>query len=683
MNRAETPVVVNADQKVDEDRSLLGGKGAGLFWMASLGLPVPPFFVLTTRAWRQWHEAGRLTDEHIEKVSEMIRWLEQRTGRTLGRGSRPLLVSVRSTGAVSMPGMMDTILNLGIAPDVLGALYQEFGSLKTVADVISNFVDTATPVFGREPSNGKRACPFIPENAEDQLIGAIEGVFASWNNERARLYRRINRIPDDCGTAVVVQAMIFGNADPRSGTGVLFTRNPVTGEAQPTGEWVPAAQGEAIVSGRTTPVPIAELGAAQPAVFDELLRAAARLEREAGAPQDIEFTVERGVLHLLQTRTLKSAPLASCHIALALLDEGIIAEDDAARWLSSLNLDDLATDALVEQPDDGLVVASGLAASPGIARGVVARGIGAGRPGITDPPPLVLVRPETSPHDLPTMRRAAALVTERGGLTSHAAIVARELRIPCVVGCGSLDALRDGQQVTVDGASGRVYAGGIDVETVVPDVVLRARAVVSDRRDQPQAPDPVDRSSETDLLLRVMVHGVVDRDEVLSWSGETPVSPEMISELVAQGVLVADDGLLYVSDGGDELLTRNLRVRPEDEAAFVAFSDEFVVLDREIKSTLTDWQRAQREGDPEGQLVAVEHWLDIDQRLRAAVDRKDAVRRVLGPYLERLDAARQRVLDGETGQLSGAGETSYHSVWFLLHEVLIRSLGRSRQDETP
>ncbi|MQA14692.1 MAG: pyruvate, phosphate dikinase [Pseudonocardiaceae bacterium] len=474
------PIVVNEVQAVDQDRVLLGGKGAGLFWMASLGVPVPPFFMLTTRAWREWDEAGQLLEPHTSMIMEMIRWLEQRTGRTFGRGPRPLLVSVRSAGMVSMPGMMDTILNLGLTPEALGALHEEFRSLQIVGDVITTFVDTATPVFASQHGGKPVPRPVIPVAAQDQLVGAIEGVFASWNNHRARLYRRINRIPDEHGTAIVVQAMVFGNADAESGAGVLFTRDPVTGSGDPRGEWVAAAQGEAIVSGRMTPAPVHELACCQPDVFDQLLRIARCLEREAGEPQDIEFTVERGKLFLLQTRALKHTPLAGCRIVLALLDEGSITRDEAIQRLSSIDFADLAIEALVQPPADELLLATGLPASPGIAHGVVARDVGSAPSVTSERHPLVLLRPETSPHDLPVMRRAAALVTERGGLTSHAAIIARELRIPCVVGCGDLDSVRSGGEVTVDGAAGRLYAGRLATERSVPEIVRRARSLVAE-----------------------------------------------------------------------------------------------------------------------------------------------------------------------------------------------------------
>jgi pyruvate,orthophosphate dikinase len=471
--------IVNAEAEVPADKMMLGGKGSSLFWMASQGLPVPPFFVLTTRAWRDWRSAGRLPQQQVVRVMEMISWLERSTGRTFGAGPKPLLVSVRSTGPVSMPGMMDTILNLGLTPEAVGALFQEFGDLQMVADIITNFVGTASPVFAANQDSPQTPHPLLPQSAEAQLVRAIEGVFASWNNERARLYRRMNRIPDDYGTAVIVQAMVFGNAGGFSGTGVLFTRDPVTGDRVLRGEWVPAAQGEAIVSGRTTPAAVEVLQQTQPAIYRRLHEVADQLERAAREPQDIEFTVEQGTLFLLQSRALKSAPLAACRTALDLVDEGVITTQEAARRLSSLEFSELYTDVLRDPGTTGAPLAVGLAASPGIAQGTIAREIdvnGSGIPGR----PLVLLRPETSPHDLPAMRRAAAVITEKGGLTSHAAIVARELKIPCVVGCGELKSMRDGEEVTVDGTTGAVYRGRLAVERVVPDAVRRAESLVHD-----------------------------------------------------------------------------------------------------------------------------------------------------------------------------------------------------------
>lgn len=470
-------VIVNAESAITADRMLLGGKGSSLFWMTSQGLPVPPFFVLTTRAWRAWNSAGQLSGQQVEQVMEMIGWLEKNTGRTFGVGPRPLLVSVRSTGPVSMPGMMDTILNLGLTPAAIGAFFEEFGELRMVADVITNFVGTATPVFTGNLGGVEPPRPLLPQSAKAQLIGAIEGVFGSWNNERARLYRRMNRIPDEYGTGVIVQAMVFGNVGESSGTGVLFTRDPVTGDRVLRGEWVAAAQGEAIVSGRKTPSPISVLRQTQPDIHHQLHEIADQLERVSGQPQDIEFTVERDKLFLLQTRALKSAPLATCKTVLDMFDEGLITSEEAVRRLSALDLSELWTEAPRDPAAAGPALATGLAAAPGIAHGAIAREIdvkGASVPGR----PLVLLRPDTSPHDLPAIRRASALITENGGLTSHAAIVARELKIPCVVGCGTLDNIPDGEEVTVDGTTAAVYRGRLAIERLVPDVVRRAQSLV-------------------------------------------------------------------------------------------------------------------------------------------------------------------------------------------------------------
>jgi pyruvate, orthophosphate dikinase len=477
----EPPVVVGADEHVDHDRSLVGRKGASLFNMTALGLPVPPFFVVTTRAWRDWQRAGRLPAKHVERVLEMIGWLERRTGRTFGRGPRPLLISVCSTGPVSMPGMLDSILNLGLGPEAVAALYPEFRSLRTVADMINTFVETATPVFAGSARNGSK--PDIPESAQDQLLGAIEGVFASWNNEQARLYRRISRIPDDYGTAVVVQAMVFGNADADSGTGVLFTRDPVTGGDEPRGEWVRQAQGEAIVSAQSTPEPLEHLARSQPQAHAKLLRFARRLEHDATESQDIEFTVQAGQLYLLQTRAMKCHPLAGCRLTLALLDEGTIDRSEAVRRLSCLELADLAIEVLADGPADEVVLASGLGASPGIVHGVVASELLPAPAASADRSPLILRRPETSPRDVSAMRGAAGLVTERGGLTSHAAVTARELRIPCVVGCGPLDTIRDGLEITLDGGAGRLLRGRHKIERYVPEIAHRALSVLAEHGD--------------------------------------------------------------------------------------------------------------------------------------------------------------------------------------------------------
>jgi len=461
--------------------SLVGGKGASLFWMASRNLPVPPFFVLTSIAWQRWNRLRRLDDELLRLVRKGIADLERQTGAIFGGGPEPLLVSVRSSGAVSMPGMMDTVLNLGLAPESIAALITRLGDLAALPPILETFLTT----FGQAGGSDETAA--VPLSAELQLTQAIEKVFASWNNGRARLYRTMRRIPEDTGTAVVVQAMVFGNWDGRSGTGVLFTRNPITGATIPAGEWMAGTQGEAIVSGRMTPATLDELALEHPEIYAELHAQAARIECEAKDAQDVEYTVQSGRLFLLQTRRLKVTPLAACRIAIDLWHEGIIDRLAVSARLREIDLESLGVDSV--EAAGASPLATGLPASPGVASGLtVASSEEAARTAARGHQ-VVLVRPETSPNDLPGMRSSVAVITEQGGMTSHAAIVARELRIPCVVGCGELSAALDAGTVTVDGGAGRVFAGERRVHRQVPAFVLTAQEILAGRASPSRATD--------------------------------------------------------------------------------------------------------------------------------------------------------------------------------------------------
>ena len=571
---------------------MVGRKGAGLLRMTSLGLPVPPFFVLTTGLWRRWRKRGRLSSDELSTITGLIGWLE----RHPARGDGPLSLAVRSAGPESMPGMLSTVLGAGPA----------------------------------------------------QVLSAVEEVLRSWNSPRARLYRSINGLGENLGVAVVVQVMVRCDADRDSGAGVLFTRDPVTGVAAPCGEWLTQAYGDDLVSGRATPGDLDVLRGEQPAVHDELLRTARLLERESRYPQDIEFAVERGRLYLLQTRGLRAAPLAAYRIALDLLDEGLIGPDDVVERLRPVPRSGLAT--VVAKPGEpGSVAATGAGAAPGVAHGVLVRDIPPGHA-----PGLVLLRPETSPADLAAIARAAALVTERGGMTSHAAIIARELSIPCVVGCGAL-ALADGAEVTVDGTRGVVHLGHRPTHEVVPEVVARADEVIA-----------------AALLLRVAVHGVVPLDEAALPSSAA-------ADLVVDGMLDLDDGFLTLSPAGDLRLTNRLQASTTaDPAALTAFADAFEPLDAQVKGVLSAWQRAQRTGDEQDRLAAVERWLAVDARLR---DVAGPVAE-LEPFRENLAglaAARDRVLAGEVTELTGIAPSSYHSRWSALHETVLRLAARERQ----
>lgn len=433
------------------DREVVGGKALSLNHMHVLGLPVPPAFVLTTDECARYLEHNRLAPDLMARLGEAVAELEERTGRRFGGQVRPLLVSVRSGAARSMPGMMDTVLNLGVNGDVEAALLASTGDARYAADTHQRFRAQFERVVGRRP----------PADPWEQLVAAVGAVFASWRSKRASSYRRHHGIPDDGGTSVTVQAMVFGNLDPNSGTGVLFSRDPLTGERAPYGEWLPYGQGEDVVSGSHDPQPLSRLGIQQPIVHAQLLEAARVLEATGRDVQDIEFTVEAGRLWLLQSRPAKRSPDAAVRLAVAMRDEGILDVGEALRRVTPAQVAAVCRPR-VEPRARALatVLARGEPACPGVAAGRVALDVDSAEALADEGVDVVLARQTTDPNDVPGMIVAAAVVTEIGGVTSHAAVVSRELGTPCVVGCGdgTVTAL-GGQDVTVDGTAGEVLAG--------------------------------------------------------------------------------------------------------------------------------------------------------------------------------------------------------------------------------
>lgn len=463
----------------EPSRDLVGGKAWSLWRMQSLGLRVPPAFVVTTQACAWYFASGGLPDGLVDELAAGIRGLEEQLGRTFGGSERPLLVSVRSGAAVSMPGMMDTILDLGCTPAVEQALAAESGDPAFAAEVHRRFAgfygrlvlgcteeledlpDTAAVQAAVLADTGSR----IPTDPWEQLRAAVGAVFESSRSRRAVAYRRHYGIPDDLGTAVTVQAMVFGNLDASSGTGVLFTRNPVNGVREPYGEYLEQGQGEDVVSGRVTPKPLSHLASGAPAVYDELLRAAECLDHEGRDAQDIEFTVQQGELFLLQSRPAKRTAAAAVRISVALVDEGAIAPGEAVRRVTAEQVRTLLRPRLASA-EGAELLASGAAASPGVATGVAV----ATPEEAQATPGSILVRRSTSPDDVHGMIAAAAVVTEQGGATSHAAVVSRALDTPCVVGCGAgtVEALV-GRTITVDATGGRVFAGELPTAAAHPD----------------------------------------------------------------------------------------------------------------------------------------------------------------------------------------------------------------------
>ena len=433
---------------------LVGGKAHGLHRMQALGLPSPPAFVITTAAFPD-EPAERLPEPVWTAVLDHLSVLERRAGRRFGDPSSPLLVSVRSGAARSMPGMMDTVLNVGVPPS--------FGTDGWAADTRARFAASwAEAVGGPPPPDGHR-----------QLRGAIEAVQSSWWSERAAAYRDRSGIPHDAGTAVVVQAMVFGNRDDRSGTGVVFSRDPGTGAPGPTGEWVARAQGDELVSGLRTPAPLGSLAEAEPAVAAELARAVAVLECDAADAVEVEFTVESGRLHLLQRRVAKRSAPAAMRIAVDLCDAGLIDRPTAVARITSDHV--RAIVGAGRLVDGGVELVAGLAAGPGTAVGRAHTDVDAALEAADAGEPVVLVRPSTSPRDVVAMLQSVAVVTEQGGATSHAALVCREAGLPAVVGCGAgARDLLGGRVVTVDGTSGRVFDGDLVAATGGPtDPALR------------------------------------------------------------------------------------------------------------------------------------------------------------------------------------------------------------------
>src|SRR5579859_8118704 len=458
-------------------KDVLGGKGAGLAEMTNAGLPVPPGFTIQTEACREYMRGG-LSPDVDSQMDEALAKLEALQGQKLGTGENPLLVSVRSGAKFSMPGMMDTILNLGLndksvealakrssnprfANDSYRRLIQMFGNVvldieksafdevfeakkkqkKAKADTDLDAAALKEVIEEYKKVVKKHAKRDFPQDPHEQLVMARDAVFRSWNNDRAKHYRRINNIDDMLGTAVNVQAMVYGNLGDTSGTGVGFTRNPATGNNEFYGEFLMNAQGEDVVSGVRTPVPILELKKIMPNVYDQLREITTRLEKHYKDMQDFEFTIQDGKLYMLQTRNGKRTGLAAVRVAIQMVEEGLITKEEAIFRVEPNQLYDFLVPRLDEKSTKVEVLATGLPASPGAAVGQIvftadAAVEKAGHGSKKNP--VILVRAETTPEDIHGMEVAAGILTSRGGMTSHAAVVTRGMGKCCVAGAGDI-----------------------------------------------------------------------------------------------------------------------------------------------------------------------------------------------------------------------------------------------------
>ncbi len=506
-------------------RDLLGGKGAGVAEMTNAGLPVPPGFTITTEACNAYYEAGKQFPRGMwEQALAALKIVEEQTGKHFGQKDNPLLVSVRSGAKFSMPGMMDTVLNLGINDETVQGLMALTGDERFAYDAYRRFIQMFSKiVLNTDPRDFEHLLdqykeragvqsdaelsaadlkrlvvdfkqvaerqsgePF-PTDVYQQLHKAIEAVFSSWNNKRAIDYRNFNKIPHNLGTAVNVQSMVFGNMGHDSGTGVAFTRNPSTGEEQLYGEYLLNAQGEDVVAGIRTPSKISRLQQDLPDVYRQFRDIAHRLEQHYRDMQDLEFTVEKGRLYMLQTRSAKRTAQAAIKAAVDMVEEGLISEQEAVKRVDPTQVYQLLLPRFdeaekVQAEEEGRLLAKGLNASPGAASGKAVfdadRAEQMGKAGVA----VILVRPETSPDDVHGMLVAKGILTARGGATSHAAVVARGLGLPCVAGCEGIRVsdeerlfrvvdsdiiIREGDEISIDGATGEVFAGII--KTVDPD----------------------------------------------------------------------------------------------------------------------------------------------------------------------------------------------------------------------
>jgi len=499
-------------------RDLLGGKGAGLAEMTRAGLPVPPGFTITTEACREYYTTfGRtLPDELWDQITDALRDVEERSGKRFGDIADPLLVSVRSGARDSMPGMMDTVLNLGLSEDSVEGLAAQTESNRFARDSHRRFIqmfgnvvlDVDNQLFENAISEMKRergvesdadldeedlrtltqtykglveehAGRVFPDEPMEQLRLAVEAVFDSWHTDRATAYRNAMKIPHDLGTAVSVVAMVFGNMGDDSGTGVAFTRDPSTGEKKLFGEFLANAQGEDIVSGARTPQSISDMERDYPEAYEQLREIAERLERHYHDVQDIEFTVERGKLFMLQTRTAKRSAQAAVTAAVNMVEEELITREDALLRISPTEVALLLTPqfepgALQTAQDEGRLVARGLNASPGAATGQAIFTADKAKELAEAGEAVILVRSETNPDDVHGMIAAQGVLTARGGATSHAAVVARGLGKPCVAGCEALvvqsragrmrvrgKVVQEGEEISIDGTTGEVYLGSL------------------------------------------------------------------------------------------------------------------------------------------------------------------------------------------------------------------------------
>lgn len=699
---------------LDEAKALVGGKAANLGVMArDLGLPVPPGFVITTETCRTVLDGDGWPRGLDRELRERMAEIEAVVGRRFGDATDPLLVSVRSGAPVSMPGMMDTILNLGLTDATTAGLARAADDQVFAAACRERFASSFRAIVGVDS---------VPDDPWQQLRLAIEAVFRSWHSDRARTYRRREGIPNDLGTAVTVQAMVFGNRGSDSGTGVLFTRDPATGAPELYGDILFDAQGEDVVAGTHRTEPIAALDERLPAVGAELRAVAHRLERHYADLCDIEFTIEDGHLWMLQTRVGKRSPQAALRIAVDMAEDPSfpLSRAEAVARVAPLLADPPRTTSA--RSHLLLPIATGLPASPGIASG----------PLVTDPAaavrsaeagtPPVLVRAETSPEDVHGLSVAAGVLTSRGGLASHAAVVARGWGIPAVVGAMGVVVgegrvligerqLLAGDQITIDGSTGEVFEGTIPSTTeVAPEVAVLlawaaeaeipidapADAPADSPADDPTAASPARatpprHATPDDALIAISLKGVAMTQALADALGTTvdAVQP-ILDQLAIDGLVAPIAGASRPSDAGTTRVAELRAAESESwgvDAAGAAL-DAFVPIDHRVKEVVTAWQLRDPEAqgindhtDPDYDLSVLHRLAEIHGDARAWLEPVMAAVPRLAAYGSRLDGALAGATGGDGRFVASPRVDSYHGIWFELHEELILLAGRTRAGE--
>ena len=565
-------------------RELLGGKGANLAEMTNIGLPVPQGFTITTEACTQYYEDGRqINDEIFAEIMEYVEKMEKITGKKFGDLHNPLLVSVRSGARASMPGMMDTILNLGLNEDVVNVIAEKSNNPRWAWDCYRRFIQMYSDVVmevgkkyfeqlidqmkekkgvtqdvdltaedlkelaGQFKAEYKsKIGQDFPTDPKEQLMGAIKAVFRSWDNPRANVYRRDNDIPYSWGTAVNVQSMAFGNMGDDCGTGVAFTRNPATGEKKLMGEFLTNAQGEDVVAGVRTPMPIAEMAEKFPEAFKQFEDVCKILEDHYRDMQDMEFTVEHGKLYMLQTRNGKRTPAAALKIACDLVDEGMIDEKKAVAMIEPRSLDTLLhpqfdTEVLKKTP----VIGKALPASPGAACGKIVFSAEDAKSWAERGEKVVLVRLETSPEDIEGMKAAQGILTVRGGMTSHAAVVARGMGKCCVSGCGAIKMDEANKQFELAGKTfGLLGCGRIGIHTAEAAKGLGMH-VIAYNRSQSQA--------AKDLGVEfVDLDGLFARSDVLAL--QMPLADFNVGIINKENIAKMKDGVIILNNSRGQMV---------------------------------------------------------------------------------------------------------------------------------